>query len=372
MSGRGHGQLVLHVLTALDFGGVESQMRLIAANAALSRHTHAFCAIAGGGAVLEALRSLGAEAAALGRRAGIPSRPAILALRRHFRQMRPDIVHLHGAEANFHGTIAARLAGVPVVIAEEIGIPRHSTRARRVFAQIYRRCDRVVAISDAVRDCILALGEAPSARVEVIHNPFEPQPFRPLAPRGGELVLGFVGRLEPVKNPMAAVEAVARLRHDGRNATLRLVGEGSLRPALERRIAELGLTGAVTLCGFDPAPFARLEGCHFYLQPSLTEGFGLAVCEAMSAGIPVIATAVGGVPEIITHGQTGWLLPEPDAAGLAATIEEALACDAARLQGIADAARETVLRRFSVAAYLTRVDALYDRLTGAHQGAGAA
>ena len=368
MSGQGHGRQVLHVLTALDFGGVESQMRLIAAHAPASRWGHAFLAIGSGGAVLGALQALGAEAGALGRAARIPSPGAAWALWRHMRRTRPAIVHLHGAEANFHGTLAARLAGVPVVIAEEIGIPRHAPRARRIFAQVYRRCDRVVAISQAVKDSILALGEATEAQVEVIHNPFQPQPFRPLPPRAGVLELGFVGRLEPVKNPMAAVEAVALLRSQGVAARLRLVGDGSLRPALARRIAELGLQDTITLCGFDPDPFARLSGCHFYLQPSLTEGFGLAVCEAMSAGIPVIASAVGGVPEIIDHGQTGWLLPAPTAAALADTITAAASLDDAALREIAVRAAESVTRRFSVTAYLARCDALYDRLSQAARG----
>ncbi|NBE06493.1 glycosyltransferase [Paragemmobacter ruber] len=362
MSGQGHRRQVLHVLTALDFGGVESQMRLIADRGAASRWPRAFLAIGGGGAVLDALHRLGAEAGALGCAARIPSPAAAWALWRHLRRTRPAIVHLHGAEANFHGTLAARLAGVPVVIAEEIGIPRHSARARRTFAQLYRRCDRVVAISQAVKDSLILLGEATEAQVEVIHNPFQPQPFYWLPPRGAALELGFVGRLEPVKNPMAAIEAVAILRAQGMAARLRLVGDGSLRPALVQRIAELGLEDAVTLCGFDPDPFARLVGCHVYLQPSLTEGFGLAVCEAMSAGLPVIASAVGGVPEIINHGQTGWLLLKPDAAALADAITAVQAMDAADVQAIAKRAADHVVGRFSIPAYLARCDALYDRL----------
>lgn len=353
---------VLHVLTALDFGGVESQMRLIAAHAAASAWAHDFLAIGAGGAVQHDIRALSGRADALGAPPAIPSPRAGLALWRHLRRTRPDIVHLHGAEANFHGIPAARLAAVPVVVSEEIGIPRHSPKARRVFAALYRHADRVVAISHAVKAAIQEQGEAPADAITVIHNPFEPQPFRPFPPLQGRVELGFVGRLEPVKNPMAVIEAAALLRDSGLAFRLRLVGDGSLRPALAARIADLHLSDHVVLEGFHPQPFDLLAGCHVVLQPSLTEGFGLAICEAMSAGIPVIATAVGGTPEIIDHGETGWLLAEPDAPHLAAAVQSALALGERALARIADAASASVRARFSPATYMQHCDRLYDAL----------
>ncbi len=354
---------VLHVLTALDYGGVESQMRLIAANASSSGWDRAFCAIGPGGASLAALHAMGVEACALGRPVRIPSVRALWALWRHIRQLKPDVVHLHGAEANFHGVLAARLAGVAVVIAEEVGIPAHSSKARKIFAWIYRRCERVVAISAAVKDSIVAQGEAADCDIEVIHNPFQPQPFKPFPARNDGLELGFVGRLEPVKNPTAAIDAIALLRDRGIDARLRIVGDGSQRPLLERRIAALGLGPFVRLDGFQPDPFEKLAGCHIYLQPSLTEGFGLAICEAMSAGIPVIASAVGGAPEIITHGRTGWLIATPDARVLADRIAEVAALDDATLSAVAVAARDHVNTSFGAHVYMQRCDDLYRRLT---------
>lgn len=337
---------VLHVLTALDFGGVESQMRLIAAHASASDWGHDFLAIGAGGAVQRDIRALSGRADALGVPVAIPSPRASLALWRYLRRTRPQIVHLHGAEANFHGIPAARLAGVPVVISEEIGIPRHSPKARRVFAALYCHADRVVAIFHAVKAAIADQGEARAAAITVIHNPFEPQPFRPFPPLQGRVELGFVGRLEPVKNPMAVVEAAALLRDRGLAFRLRLVGDGSLRPALAARIADLRLSDCVLIEGFHPQPFDLLAGCHLFLQPSITEGFGLAICEAMSAGIPVIATAVGGTPEIIDAGETGWLLAEPDARHLAAAVESALSLGEPALARIAERAAASVVVRY--------------------------
>ncbi len=351
---------VLHVLTSLDFGGVETQMRLIAKNATSSKSEHSFCALGRGGAVLNEMKALGSQATALGCKATIPSFGAIFSLWRYFRRVKPDVVHLHGAEANFHGVIAARLAGISTVICEEIGIPQHSSKARMVFSLIYRLCDRVLAISQAVKEKIVELGEAERSKIKVIYNPFEVQPFRTFPPIRDRLVLGFVGRLEAVKNPISAVHAVKILRDRGFNPLLRVIGEGSLRADLVQSIADMHLENHVELCGFHPRPFERLQDCHFYLQPSISEGFGLAICEAMSAGIPVIASSVGGAPEIIVHGKTGWLLEKPTAEDLAATIERASKIDPESLASIGQKASATVNEKFNMSVYLSNCDNFYN------------
>ncbi len=354
--------LVINVLTSLDFGGVESRMQLIARNVNLSKFNHAFCAIGAGGSAQKTLKNLGMQSDALGCNVKIPSISAVFALWRYFKKHKPQVVHLRGAEANFHGAIAARLAGIPVVVAEEIGIPNHSAKAKRIFAWAYSYCDRIVAISQAVKDGVIAMNEAHASQIQVVYNPFSPQEFKPLSKRSDNLCLGFVGRLEPVKNPMVTVEAVALLRDMGIKAELHIVGNGSLRPVLELKIKELNLCTQVQLHGFQENPFALLEKCHFYLQPSLTEGFGLAVCEAMSAGLPVIATARGGVPEIIEHDKTGWLLHEPTAKALAEMIQFANRYNDDELQSIAIKGRDEVLQRFAIENYLNQLDELYDRL----------
>lgn len=355
---------VAHVLTALDFGGVEGVMKLVAQNAGQARYFHQFCALQGGGAVAEELRALGAETTLLQANARIPSLAALIRLTRFLRRTRPDVVHLHGAEANFHGAVAGRLAKVPALIAEEIGLPGHSRKARLVFRWAYRRCDCVVAISQAVKAHIVALGETDANRVSVIYNPVGLLPKREWAVSDGVLRLGFVGRLESVKNPIAAIEAVGELRDRGRDVRLTIVGDGSQRSFLEQRIASQGLGQHVVLAGFHPQPFSLLGDCDLYLQPSLGEGFGLAICEAMSAGIPVIASAVGGAPEIIRHGETGWLLDKPTASALVRTIEEVLRQGEGRLAEVGNRASGGVAARFAPNVYLKHCESLYDRLLG--------
>lgn len=354
--------LVVNVLTSLDFGGVESQIQLIARNVNLSKFNHAFCAIGNGGSTQKTLKILGMQADVLGCNVKIPSISAVFTLWCYFKKHKPQVVHLRGAEANFHGAIAARLAGVPIVVAEEIGIPNHSAKARRIFAWAYHYCDCIVAVAKAVKDSIIELGEATDDEIKVLYNPFSPKTFHLITPRIERLKLAYVGRLEPVKNPIAAIDAVNLLEQQGIEAELYMVGDGSLRTLLNQHIKELNLTDKVKLYGFQESPFDLIKDCNFYLLPSLSEGLSLAVCEAMSAGLPVIASKVGGTAEIITHGKTGWLIQEPTAKALAEMIQFANRYNDDELQSIAIKGRDEVLQRFGIENYLNQLDELYDGL----------
>ena len=146
---------VLHIVRSLSFGGVESHMRIIALNSKLSVYDHSFCAISNGGAVADEISASGQPITILNCRSRIPSLKAIDALTRRIRIERPDVVHCHGAEANFHGTIAARLCQVPVCLTEEIGLPSHSKKARLVFRQIYRFSTSIIAISSSVKKTLI-------------------------------------------------------------------------------------------------------------------------------------------------------------------------------------------------------------------------
>lgn len=355
---------VLHILTAFDYGGVETQMLIIQNNLHHSEFRHLFCAIAGGGNTLDAIVAAGGEATALNKSPKIPSIQAAIALIKLIREYSPEVVHLHGVEANFHGAIAAWLARVNVVIAEEIGIPSHSKLARIIFNLIYRLCDRVIAVSSVVKDYICRIGEARPESVEVIFNPFVPRDFHPPPAIEDEIKLCYVGRLENVKNPMAAIDACRALNDLGSPASLRLIGDGSLAPTLHAKVHELSLESKVHFLGFQSSPFDHLKGCNFYIQPSFTEGFSIALCEAMSSGIPVISTKTGAAPEIINHGVNGWLLDAPTAHEIVKVTLDAAKLSHSQLVDISVAARARVVDEFAAAAYMRNCDRLYQNLLG--------
>ncbi|MFO3797578.1 MAG: glycosyltransferase, partial [Anaerolineales bacterium] len=321
---------------------------------------HCFVAINGGGAAESAIRALGLQVECLHKRASIPSLPALLALYRFFRAVRPAVVHTHGAEANFHGLLAAWLAGVPVRIGEEIGIPQHSNWARAIFRQVYRTSKRVIGISDSVTRWLVSSGEVPSEKVVRIYNPVRLPSDLPMhrGKRNG-FRIGFVGRLESVKNPIVLIEACAKLVMAGIPAELSIVGDGSQRNQLESRVEELKMKHLVHIHGYqiDPIPF-MLE-CNIYVQPSISEGFGLALVEAMGCGLPVIASSVGGAPEIIIDGRNGWLIHEVTSDDVFRSLELAYKCGSDRLIELGTAARNSVSERFTPSAYILQLEDLY-------------
>jgi len=355
--------LIVHVVASLDFGGVEKRMEILARGAGLTVRQHRFCAIGGGGAAKLRIKALKRSVECLGQPTAIPSVKAILHLFRLFRRVRPEVVHTHGAEANFHGLIAAWLAGVPVRVAEEIGIPTHSAKARRVFRQVYRLAHRVIGISESVTRWLVDKEEVAASKAVRIYNPVElPDSVIPtFGPAPDRFRLGFVGRLEPVKNPLALVDAVASLRAESIPAEVWLVGDGSQYGMLKVRAEELGVGGHVRLLGYQCDPAKFVSQCDLYVQPSLSEGFGLALVEAMGCGIPVLASAVGGAPEIIEHGRTGWLLKKPTVEQLVFDLKK-IWLDRERLSSVGLAGRQAVVSRFEPAVYLQEIEALYDEV----------
>lgn len=359
----------MHILTSLDFGGVEKRMEIIAEAIQSQTMHHCFCAIGQGGATADRLVSLGAEVNCLLRKTSIPTFSSAVALYNHIRQIRPAVVHTHGAEANFHGLIAAWLARVPVRIGEEIGIPSHGTRARKIFAQVYRIAHRVVGISEAVTRWLIQSGEVPTKKATRIYNPVALQQYSaPGSGGAGVFRIGFVGRLEPVKNPIALLEALQLIINSGIIAELWLVGDGSERGKLEDYVRVHGLCDQVKMLGFQPNPSVAMRECDVYVQPSISEGFGLALVEAMGLGMPVIATAVGGAPEVIEHGRTGWLLEGATPEAIGEAIGHVARMTSVDREAVGRAAAEAVHGRFEPAAYLYEIESLYLQLLDQRNG----
>jgi glycosyltransferase involved in cell wall biosynthesis len=353
---------VLHIVQSLNFGGVESRMRTIALNSSLSNYIHSFCAISNGGAVADELVASGKPVTVKNIQSNIPSFSAITALIKHIRTERPHIIHCHGAEANFHGLISGRLCGIPVCLAEEIGIPNHSPKARFTFRLIYRLATRVVAVSEPVKRAILKDGEAKEDQCEVLLNPFQMLEQRKAYNRGTSFHIGYVGRLEVVKNPLGLIRAIALLRNKGLSIKLTIAGDGTERNVLEREVKNLHLQENVFFLGFSCRPFEAMEDISLYALPSFSEGLSNSLIEAMSAGIPVLATAVGGTPDVIKHGENGWLLSGPSPEAIADGIEKCIALEDEKLNAVGRNGRLSVVERFSPKSFFIRCDDFYDGL----------
>lgn len=275
---------------------------------------------------------------------------------RTIRRHRPAIVHTHLVHADFHGLPAARLAGVPVVASTKHGF--NPFREGRVFALADRAvsslADLEIAISAGLADYLCAQEGFPPGTFRVVHYGIEPGPEPPPPP--AEPRLAFVGRLIPIKGIEDLLDAVARL--DAPVAvTLELAGDGELRADLERRAAGLGLDGTTFLGRVAPAT-AVLERASVVVVPSHGEGFGMVALEAMERGRAVIATTVGGLPEIVEDGVTGLLVPPRDPDALSAAIASLIG-DPARVSAMGAAGRSRALTAFSQEACTSRTEELY-------------
>jgi glycosyltransferase involved in cell wall biosynthesis len=348
---------VVHLVTALDFGGVERHVELISRAPPIG-YAHRFCALGGGGTTADRMRGRGANVDLLERDPAVLNLGTTLALLRYLRRVRPVVIHCHGTEANYHGLLAGALARVPVRIGEEIGIPAHSRKAQAVFRGVYRLAHKVIAVSDVVADWLVAAREARRDQIVCLFSPVELPPELPMDPPAGQFAVGYVGRMVWEKNLPALLRAFAAVVRRGIPIRLTIIGDGEDRPLLEGIVREEGLDRHVHLAGFQSDPHAGLRKCHLYAQPSLREGFSLALVEAMGCGLPVLATRAGAAAQLVDHGATGWLIGD-DAKSIEEGLVTAWEAGPDKLAEMGRRARASVLARFEVQDYVERLESIY-------------
>lgn len=174
-------------------------------------------------------------------------------------------------------------------------------------------------------------------------------------------VIGTACRIEPIKGLKYLLEALAVLTPQFDDLRLEIAGEGSQRTMLEKECEALGIAGRVSFIGWKDDLPAVMAGWDVFVLPSLDEGFPIAALEAMAASLPVVASAVGGLPELVRDGETGWLVPAASPAELATRLGELISNGPER-ESMGKAGRERALRDFSIARMVDGIVAVYDRL----------
>lgn len=371
--------LVAHVVHSLRVGGLENGLVNLINRMPAERYRHAVICLKDYDRFAERIQRDDVPLIALDKREG--KDPALyVRLWRTLRQLRPDIAHTRNLAA-LEAQIPAWLSSVPARIHGEhgrdmgdlTGANRRYRRMRRIVRPLVHHYiplsrDLEVYLRDAV-------GVSPG-RMTRITNGVDVERFRPdpqargklLTGTGwhaGDVIAGWVGRMEPVKNPLALVEAFAHLR-DGnpagnRRLRLALVGGGSQYEAVARAVHEAGLEDDVWLPGSRNDVPELLAGMDLFALPSLAEGISNTVLEAMAAGVAVVATDVGGNAELIARDASGVLVPPGDPAALA----EALAHyrdNPALVANHGAAARRRAVEHFSIDAMVAAYAATYDRV----------
>jgi glycosyltransferase involved in cell wall biosynthesis len=276
------------------------------------------------------------------------------------REEAPDLLHTHLVHADVYGTLASVAERVPLVSSRHNDDRYLLGPFRLVDRAFGRRARRLVAISNAVRRFLVEAGH-PAGKVETIHYgldrlPEAPSEVAPPAP-GPPLALA-IGRLTAQKDHPTLLHAFAEARRKHPDALLAILGIGPLEAETKALAAELGLDGAVLFPGRVEIR-DWLERADLFVHSSRWEGFGLVLLEAMLAGLPVAATRVSAVPEVVADGETGLLVEPGDAPALAAALDELLADRTLRAR-LGAAGLERARRRFSVARMAGRTIALYE------------
>jgi glycosyltransferase involved in cell wall biosynthesis len=364
---------VMHVVMDLEIGGGQASIL----TALQSHNPEAFnvtiCCIGRAGALAKKAEQMGGSVLSLDRQRLKNDLGILWELMRLMRYRQIDVVHTHlYCRSNVYGRAAAALARVPVKVATEHGGIAVRTRKRWLADHVLERfTDGFIAVSRAVKENMVQQQGVPAHKIRVIHNGVDPYQFRvresqtvarqALGLPVGIPVIGCIGRLELIKGHSYLVDAMIQIRARLPQAVLLVVGAGTAQAALREQVRKRGLSGVVLVVGGqqDIRPF--LQAMDLFVLPSLDEGFGIALLEAMAMELPIVASNVGGIPEVVDNGKTGVLVSPRDSDALAQAIVALLKHEEKRHR-MGMLGRERVLSRFTAQHSASQLEALYESL----------
>ncbi|MHA7881234.1 MAG: glycosyltransferase [Saccharospirillum sp.] len=350
----------LHVTFDMGIGGTEQVIRqLIAQSEHRFAENHIACIDGRIGLLGEALAGQGIPIYSHPRNPGLDF-TLIRWLHRLIKQHRFQVVHCHQYSPYSYGWFAHWGTGARLVFTEHgrFHPDRHRKKARWLNPLMARTTQSLVAISKATRDALVEYEYLPRKRIDVIYNGIQGVTVnaqkqsalrQALGLREEDIIIGTVARLDAVKNQALMLRATRELRDAGFPVKLLLVGDGPERQALEVDTALLSLEDAVIFTGFQTEPGDYLSLMDVFLLPSFTEGTSMTLLEAMSLGIPTVATRVGGTPEIVQDQQTGLLISSDDLAAFTQAIT-ALLTDKTLYQAMSAAAKHRFETTFTAQA----------------------
>ena len=369
---------VTHVVLSLDFGGLERVVLSLAkASRGLGQDVALLC-LERTGTLAPQVEAMGVPLACVAKPPGLRWETADR-VREVLRRFRPDVVHTHQMAALLYAGRAARRERVPVVHTEHANVAarRAKSWARRLRTGLLwryagRYADRFCGVSRDVVAAAAAYGTIRRRKLAHVPNGIDTAVFaaaeadRPAARAALGIapdapVVGTVGRLAEVKQQGVLIRAFAQVLPAFPAARLVLVGDGPLWAELEELAGSLGLGGAVLFAGYRPNPERYLAAMDVFVLPSRAEAMPLVIPEAWAAGRPVVATRVGGIPELIEDGKTGLLVEPGDVGGLAVRLRQLLA-DPPLARALGRAGRESARTKYDVTAMAGAYDRTYREL----------
>ena len=361
---------VVYMAHAFVVGGAE-EMVLNLVRHLPPRFEPMVCCIHEAGPIGEEIRRTGTPVAVLGLTPGLRRPGDVNGIRRYLRDTHPSIVHTFLRTASLYGRLAAILARVPVVIGTEVNVYEHKRRAHALAERLLMAgTDRVIASAGSVRDFYVRQVHADPAKVDVVYNAVDFAQGRPTIARpemraslglpADARVAGVIARLTVQKGHRHLFQALASSPSLA-DVQLLVIGGGEESEALEKDAIAKGLSGRVHFLGPRRDLGNLLAAMDVFVLPSLWEGLPLSMVLAMSAGVPVVATRVAGIPEVVEDGRTGLLVPPADPLALGAALTR-LFEDPLLRQRIGRDASLSVLPRFGIDRYVESMTSLYDTL----------
>jgi glycosyltransferase involved in cell wall biosynthesis len=356
----------------LEIGGTEGQVMELASRLDSRRFTVVVCGLRGEGAISQEMRRRGIRVITLGGRGKLDVR-VLWRLGRVLMQERPDIIHAFLSLANFACCVMGSLLRIPVLILSYRDLEVWKRWPAILFDRMMVRwAHATTCCSEAVRQFVLANFHAQEDRIVTIHNGIDAERFRHRSVtnrltrklRDDVVVVGTVCRIEePKKGLSVLLRAIRHLLNSipPTACQLMIVGEGPALPQLQRQCVELGISSSVVFAGLHQHVEEVLPLMDIFVMPSLYEGFGISLIEAMAARRPVVATEVGGIPEVVIHNESGLLVPPGDHMALAAAINR-LMSDPTFAEKLAACGQARVQERFSIQAAAKHHEVLYENL----------
>jgi glycosyltransferase involved in cell wall biosynthesis len=366
---------ICHIFKITGVSGSENHLLTLASHLDRSRYRLTFCLLVERGpdlsAYVAALEAVGVEVVRFPVRADLD--PLLFwRLARFLRARKPDIIHTHLIHGDLYGTLAARLAGVPIVVSTKHNDDafRRSSFYAWLSRQAARRQDRIIAISDHLARFSVEVEGLDADKITRIHYGLDGAAFRARVRDvagvraefdilAGAPLVGVVGRLTEQKGHIYLLRAWAQVTAALPEARLLVVGDGPLRGELQRQTRDLGLAGSVIFAGRREDVPRIMAALDVMTLPSLWEGFGLVLLEAMAVSRPIVASRVSAIPEIVVDGETGLLVPPRDADALAAALI-ALLRDPQRVVEMGRRGRVRLEQAFTVEQMVAQMEAVYE------------
>lgn len=360
---------ILYIFVTLPVGGAENHLLTVLKEINRSKYNPVICCIREKGEIGEEIERMGVDIITLSRKSKSWNIRIIMDILKIIHQKNIQLIHAHLYHSNMYGRIAAAISKIPVIITEHNVYQKYKIKRRVINWLLAKKTDKIIAVSEAVKRYVVSRDWVDASKIEVIYNGIDVKKFQSFLSKEEArhrigipvkcFLIGTIARLTEQKGHIYLIKAIDIIKGSIPNAKLVLVGSGPLESYLKAEVSEKELNDYVIFLGSRRDIPDILKAMDIFVLPSLWEGLGIALLEAMASSIPVIATNVGGVPEIINNDINGLLVPPGDPFSLSQAIFDLYKNEFKR-QRLSKNGLETIENKFTSHCMVKKIENLYE------------